>query len=78
MEIRITSFFGLTEIAYLPVDAWRVQRTATGAFVHFSLNGLVLVSVDTEQRRILYADRTVMVEHRFEGHVQRFRGICAA
>lgn len=78
MEIRIESFFGVTEIALLPVPQIRLACTTVGDMVHWSLDGEVMVTVDQDAQRILYAHRSVTVVHTFEGREQRFQGICAA
>jgi len=76
MEIRVESFFGVVEIAHLP-DQTCLSRTTIGSFTHFASNGEVLVTVDNEQRRILYAHYSVTVTHTFQGVTQSFQGIWA-
>lgn len=78
MEIRVSSFFGLVEIAQLPIHQARLSRTTIDGMIHWALDGEVLVTVDSEARRILYAHHSVTVTHAFQGVTQRFQGICAA
>lgn len=78
MEIAIQSFFGLTEIALLPVPQVRLARTVIDGMIHWSLDGQILLTVDSEARRILFAHHTVTVIHQLDGHEQRFIGMEAA
>lgn len=75
MEIRIESLFGLVEIACLPFHPARLSRTVIGTMTAYSLDGELMVAVDTEERRILYAHRSVTVIHQYQGAEQRFQGI---
>lgn len=77
MHIQIKDHFGLTETAVIPdVKPAQIERVMIDNVEHFSLGSTVLVSIDHEERRILFAEKRVTVFHNFEGKVQRFQGIC--
>lgn len=80
MEIKVTSLFGFTEIAELPsgIHTAQLSRTVIGGFVHLALDAVVLVVIDPEEKRIIYAHRSVIVTHLFQGVTQTFHGIAAA
>jgi hypothetical protein len=76
MKIQIKDMFGLTETAVIPdVKPAQIERTVIDGMEHFALGGVVLVTIDHEERRILFADKRVTVFHHFEGKCQRFQGI---
>ncbi len=78
MEIRVDSFFGVVETASIPVHPARIARTVIGTLTAYSLDGELMVAVDTEDRRIVYAHRSVTVTHAFQGMTQSFQGLATA
>jgi hypothetical protein len=72
----VKSFFGLTETAVLPVKRMSQIQVIEGTNQqHFATkSGKLLLSIDTVDRSVHFADPSIVIEHRFEGRVQRFRG----
>jgi hypothetical protein len=71
-EIRVPSFFGVTEVAVLPVPRAVLSRTTIDGMVHLSLDDELLVTIDSEQRSISYAHHSVTVIHQYQGIAQGF------
>jgi hypothetical protein len=76
VRVKVKNQNGFQETAILPITAAKLSVRFSGSMAHYAnmSTGKLLLSVDIMDSAVNFADPSVLVEHKFDGHVQLFVG----